>query len=761
MKQLFRPLPLILLAFVVLGIIYSVVTPIFEASDELWHYPVIDYMIRQDLALPEQDPDNPALWQQEGSQPPLYYWISAALVRWVDHGDMAERRTINPHGKAGIALATDNNAVILHDWDAESFPWKNTALAVHLVRFFGILLGVGTVWLSYHIARLTLPNRPAIPITVALLVAFNPMFLFISGSVNNDNLINLIAAAILVLLLLIWRDGFNGRRIGILAVLLALGSITKLSGLTFYPLAGLVLLGVTIRDRRPPRDLILAGTAILAVWIVLAGWWYWRNFDLYDDPTGLNVMVEIAGPRDDLPGLSAAWDELKGFRSAFWGWFGALNVIGPDWLFTYGDALTVIGVVGLVVYLVRGFTSPPNPLSIQNGEGEYWFGRNSVIPVLILLIQILVVSGGVINWTRRTYASQGRLLFTVLGPLMTLAALGVYTLLPRGKRFLPLIAAPLMVAAVAIPFTIIAPRYDPPPTVANLPDGAIPVEAQFGPVTLLGLEVTDDAVRPGDSLAVTVYWLPREHTAAPLSFFIQVFGREDENGELQQIGKLDSYPGRGLLATTSWDPDRIYQDTYQIEINAETQTPVRPILKIGWWDYATRQEIAPVTLDGTPRDPVLIEAGRVIGNDQHLDGGQDAAAIFGGVLRLNRSRITPESAAPGDTIRIELEWESLTRVYEDFTVLVHLVDPASPGSAPPITQGDAPPLRGRWPTSAWAPRAPFTDAYTITLPDDLPPGEYRIAVGFYRPADFTRLPVETALGTLPGAVLLPGTITVE
>ena len=31
-------LPLILIVFVVLGTIYSVVTPLFETPDEIWHY---------------------------------------------------------------------------------------------------------------------------------------------------------------------------------------------------------------------------------------------------------------------------------------------------------------------------------------------------------------------------------------------------------------------------------------------------------------------------------------------------------------------------------------------------------------------------------------------------------------------------------------------------------------------------------------------------------------------------------------------------
>ena len=67
----------ILAAYVVLATIYSVVTPIFEASDELWHYPMVQYLATHGLQLPPQDPGVATAWRQEGSQPPLYYLMAA------------------------------------------------------------------------------------------------------------------------------------------------------------------------------------------------------------------------------------------------------------------------------------------------------------------------------------------------------------------------------------------------------------------------------------------------------------------------------------------------------------------------------------------------------------------------------------------------------------------------------------------------------------------------------------------------------------
>ena len=93
-----RWLALILILFAGLGITYAVVTPIFEASDELWHYPMVRHLADGN-SLPVQvfDPLQAGPWKQEASQPPLYYYLGAALTFWIDTADMEEVRWLNPH----------------------------------------------------------------------------------------------------------------------------------------------------------------------------------------------------------------------------------------------------------------------------------------------------------------------------------------------------------------------------------------------------------------------------------------------------------------------------------------------------------------------------------------------------------------------------------------------------------------------------------------------------------------------------------------
>ena len=192
-----RWLRLIVIAYLILGVIYSFATPIFEASDEVSHYAVVQHLADTG-ALPVQQPGVKTPWDQEGSQPPLYYLLMSPLARLIDTRDAAARMYRNPHAAPGDPSLDANRNLIIHS-PAEDFPWRNTALAVHLIRFLSILMGAGTIVLSYLIARRIFPDRPSIPIGTALLIAFNPMFIFISASVNNDNLTILLTSLALYL----------------------------------------------------------------------------------------------------------------------------------------------------------------------------------------------------------------------------------------------------------------------------------------------------------------------------------------------------------------------------------------------------------------------------------------------------------------------------------------------------------------------------------------------------------------------------------
>ncbi len=153
-----RPIVWLLAAFIALGAVYAVVTPLFEVSDELWHYPMVK-TLADGHGLPVQDPAAVGPWRQEGSQPPLYYLLMAAATAWIDSSDLDQVRWINPHTDNGLITADRNNNIAIHRAD-EAGRWTGAALAVRVIRLLSVLLGAATVYFTYRLGR-SFSRRPA------------------------------------------------------------------------------------------------------------------------------------------------------------------------------------------------------------------------------------------------------------------------------------------------------------------------------------------------------------------------------------------------------------------------------------------------------------------------------------------------------------------------------------------------------------------------------------------------------------------------
>src|SRR5260221_14273132 len=104
-----KRIPIIsLVAFVMLGAIYSVVTPIFEAPDESYHFGFIQHLA-YDFSLPIEDAKIKTPWFQEGGQPPLYYVLAAPLVRLTTSNYEPYPLEMNPFAEIGFGVAPINH----------------------------------------------------------------------------------------------------------------------------------------------------------------------------------------------------------------------------------------------------------------------------------------------------------------------------------------------------------------------------------------------------------------------------------------------------------------------------------------------------------------------------------------------------------------------------------------------------------------------------------------------------------------------------
>ncbi|MCB0155403.1 MAG: hypothetical protein KDF65_11460, partial [Anaerolineae bacterium] len=109
-------------------------------------------------------------------------------------------------------------------------------------------------------------------------------------------------------------------------------------------------------------------------------------------------------------------------------------------------------------------------------------------------------------------------------------------------------------------------------------------------------------------------------------------------------------------------------------------------------------------------------------------------ATFDGRLHL-LSVAKPPQVSAGSALPVELTWQALAPIGQDYHVFVHLVSEA--GEV--VAQADGQPANWQRPTSTWAVEELITDRHGLWLSPDTIPGRYELRLGLYDPASGARL----------------------
>ena len=159
----------------------------------------------------------------------------------------------------------------------------------------------------------------------------------------------------------------------------------------------------------------------------------------------------------------------------------------------------------------------------------------------------------------------------------------------------------------------------------------------------------------------------------------------------------------------------------------------------------------------------LLDRRRAVYLTRPLPGAPDrwSLSAVGPLIRVNREPIleapdtsfligtplTPEITLHGYVVsrppthhrlpplRLTLAWQVTAPLTRELKVSARLYPTgALPTEAPPIAQTDAVPVHFAYPTTAWRSGEFITDVYDLTLPPDLPPGDYTPLIILYDPA---------------------------
>ncbi len=768
------PLILILLAFIGLGFLYDVNVPLFEKPDELKHFAMIQFIHTQ-WQLPTVKVGVYQLWDQEGTQPPLYHLLVAALTTPLDLSNFTEPPR-NPHyadDRSFLWRERGNNNLYLHP--DEMRRTDPISLAARLARWLSLLAGLTTIVLTYLLAQLVYvgqtsvcpaqsENRNYLPVLTAAFVAFIPQFIHVSTAISNDGLSAILATAALVILALVIKHGNSPRYAIALGVILGLAAITKLSLLYLLPLTLFVYLFDFRMAISPPRNLAISQSRNLALrlslippilFILIAGWWYWRNWQLYGDFSALSAhLLYRGGPLNPTPTLAQLWQtELTGLEISFWAAFGAGQILLEPTLYTALRWVRYLASFGLIIGILRGKRFShclPSPL-----EGE---GSGVRVGILILLISwVLIIFIALLRWMQITPASWGRLLYPALPAIGILVVWGlamvgqliaqIFIRHAKIVAYSPLILPTLLVIglftlSLISPFRYLQPAYAKTPLIAEtaIPaDGLQPLNLIYDDtLRLIGYHVGKSTVQTGEWLPVTLYWQLLRPTDKNYSAFVHLLA----NGTV--IGQANSYPDGGKWPTSMLQTGQLLPDTHYIFISPETPAPAVIRLAMGIFEFTDPQRTAKIAVnkDNQTVEPIF---GNIPLTPLHwpkLSPSHLLQANFADQIKLVGYDFPAQAIKKGEAVSLTLYWETLTPPTKNLNLFIHLIDNRTQSQ---VAGFDGPP---NYPTAFWQTGNSLIDSRSLTMPADVPDGNYRLLIGWYDLNTFARLPLQSSGDTL-------------
>jgi 4-amino-4-deoxy-L-arabinose transferase-like glycosyltransferase len=228
--------------------------------------------------------------------------------------------------------------------------------------------------------------------------------------------------------------------------------------------------------------------------------------------------------------------------------------------------------------------------------------------------------------------------------------------------------------------------------------------AAYNDLRLVGATSLPESLRPGESALLRLCWQATGTAIPQDDVTLTLTGPETHM-------LYSGTPASGY-AFAQWRPDDIVEDRYTLRLPREIETgQYTLVLSVGETRMATLGTVAVQAMARTFATPEM---------------QYPFEADFGGSIRLLGYDVGTLQA--GQPLTVTLYWQSLSELDEDYLVFVHVLDKA--GTI--VTQVDEGPQQGGYSTSLWVAGEVIADRHTLALPGDLPAGNYRLRIGFYR-----------------------------
>ncbi|MEZ4590117.1 MAG: glycosyltransferase family 39 protein [Chloroflexota bacterium] len=692
-----------MIGYVALAVAYSWTVPLGEAPDEVDHFLYVRYLV-ENRDFPVMHPNPSENKTMEANQPPLFYLLNVAVTAPLPQPATAEFPlnacfTFDPFdgGRANFYL---------HE-SAEQTLFSADYLAFRVARLVSVLLGALTVWLVYRLGRRVRVGSGHVGLLAAGILAFNPQFIFMTASVNNDVLTAVLGAALVYFTVAAVHAPSLVRFVG-LGMLMGLGLLTKFALLAFWPLPLLAIV-LTVDKKQPKRSLPYLAV-VLGLPLLLAGWWYYRAYLLYGDPLAWDVHLQAKGS-EVLRTAPLTLADLREFVvihfQSYWAWFGWLKIKAAGWVY----AVLALGVLAASLGLLLWGKEAIGALKAAGlGRWRSWLRENSGRTVV--LISILATAAiyaslfryiQTINWS----GYQGRLAYAAVAPMAVLLAVGwgrtaVFLTKQAGQTLwhsLPVVGL-LALALVSLAQLNMAfdraTLYAPPASwqrVCQETPAGFYVEAVDYP-TVVG---------QGEAATVSVggYGANPDGLAGEVAL-LNWDGAVLATAVLQQTSAInDQVVSQATLAL----PPDVRPAAARLVFVADSGTVALGPVKIAA-DQAALPE---------PTTPVLANFANEI-------------ALIGYDLQVE-----------SDGVRLKTYWQAQRPIEASYTIFVHALDE----NGALLAQQDALPQGGAYPTAIWAVGEVVVDEAVLPLPPGAQPAA--LSIGLYRLETLERLPLADAV----------------
>jgi 4-amino-4-deoxy-L-arabinose transferase-like glycosyltransferase len=451
---------------------WALITPPFNAPDEVDHFAYTQSLVERGRA-PSRNPHSPlARWSSserlalQGVSFFTDHQVGDSRLPWLAR-DRAEYRALlasehQPANDGGGKETAATHGVIYYLALAPAYLLAGSSpfSQLTLMRLTSALIGALVVLFAYLLARELVPRLPWLAVVAALLVAYQPMYGFISGSVNNDVGVNAGAAALALLLIRMLRRGLTlwwGLLTGGLLIVLP---IVKGTAYSLYPVAVLAFIVALWRHHRRSdipgwAGLVLGGGVVLALSVILAGVLFPSTGNA--PGVGSSISASASALEHPLDYMAYVWEvflpRLSFMTGHFatagipaftifvergWGAFGWYDVLFPHWVY-------VVILLGMLIVPL---------LAVAAARVERAFVRRRAVELGILaLIPIAVVAGFEAAFytpgMRSSILEFGRYTFPAIAPL---AVLVVCSLAAVGRRRALMAGVGLLVAMIALSY---------------------------------------------------------------------------------------------------------------------------------------------------------------------------------------------------------------------------------------------------------------------------------------------------------------------